>query len=87
MSETVRHHFAQFGPVIDALVVHDPVTNRSKQFAFVTFQYAESANHALRSRGMVIDGRQIEVRTVRIEDNCVSLLRLRIPISKTITHR
>ena len=61
-SETVRHHFSQFGPVLEAIVVHDPVTNRSKQFAFVTFEYAESADHALRSRGMVIDGRQIEVR-------------------------
>jgi RNA-binding protein Musashi len=57
----VRHHFSQFGPVLEAIVVHDPVTNRSKQFAFVTFDYAETADHALRSRGMVIDGRQIEV--------------------------
>jgi RNA recognition motif-containing protein len=44
-----------------AVVMYDPLTRRSRQYAFVTFQDAEIAERMLSLTNLVIDGRVVEV--------------------------
>ncbi|KAL2914485.1 hypothetical protein HK105_206052 [Polyrhizophydium stewartii] len=54
--------FSQFGEVVDAVVLRDRETDRSRGFGFVTFSTAEQANEAVaRMDGQAIDGRNVRV--------------------------
>lgn len=43
------------------MVIHDPVTLRSKQYAFVMYRDSESANRALADRNIVLAGRVADI--------------------------
>lgn len=58
---TLLAFFAQFGPVLDARVVSDRATGRSKGFGFVTFHDAASASAAVAAGFHNIEGRQCNV--------------------------
>jgi RNA recognition motif-containing protein len=59
----LRAAFEEFGDVTDARVVTDRDTGRSRGFAFVTFENADSAERAVdEMNGAVLDGREIVVR-------------------------
>ncbi|XP_056177325.1 uncharacterized protein LOC115669913 isoform X1 [Syzygium oleosum] len=73
-SETLRQHFEQFGPILEAVVIADKTTGRSKGYGFVTFQEAEAARRACADSTPVIDGR-------RANCNLASLGRARPPPS------
>jgi RNA recognition motif-containing protein len=61
-SEELRQAFASCGEVVEAKVVTDRDTGRSRGFGFVTFQDAESAERAVRELdGSMLDGRNIKV--------------------------
>lgn len=61
-SEELRQAFASCGDVVEAKVVTDRDTGRSRGFGFVTFQDAESAERAVRELdGSMLDGRNIKV--------------------------
>ncbi|WOK99591.1 hypothetical protein Cni_G08303 [Canna indica] len=59
--ETLREHFAKFGPV-HATVMRDRVTGRGRGFAFVQFADPEAAESALKNPKPVIYGRTVEVK-------------------------
>ncbi|KAJ3682568.1 hypothetical protein LUZ60_015141 [Juncus effusus] len=56
--ETMRHYFEQFGEILEAVVITDKNTGRSKGYGFVTFKEAEAAFRALQDPTPVIDGRR-----------------------------
>lgn len=65
-SDTLREMFAQFGNVVDATVITDRMSGRSKGFGFVTFETEESANQAITAmHEKEIEGRKIVVNTAR----------------------
>ncbi|KAG6499353.1 RNA-binding protein 24-like [Zingiber officinale] len=57
-SETLRRHFEQFGDMLEAVVITDKNTGRSKGYGFVTFRDPESAKRACADPTPVIDGRR-----------------------------
>ncbi|KAF3440905.1 hypothetical protein FNV43_RR19191 [Rhamnella rubrinervis] len=57
-SDTLRRHFEQFGDILEAVVIADKNTGRSKGYGFVTFRDPESARRACMDPSPVIDGRR-----------------------------
>ncbi|KAL6959785.1 hypothetical protein U1Q18_039940 [Sarracenia purpurea var. burkii] len=57
-SETLRRHFEQYGEILEAVVITDKHTGRSKGYGFVTFRDAESAKKACTDSNPIIDGRR-----------------------------
>lgn len=57
-SETLRRHFEQYGDILEAVVISDRNTGRSKGYGFVTFQDPESAKRACADPSPIIDGRR-----------------------------
>ena len=62
-TEDLRDAFAPFGEVVDAKVVTDRDTGRSRGFGFVTFATAEAAQTARES----MDGAELGGRTIRVD--------------------
>lgn len=57
-SETMRRYFEQFGEILEAVVITDKNTGRSKGYGFVTFRDPESARRACVDPTPFIDGRR-----------------------------
>ncbi|KAL6573383.1 hypothetical protein OROHE_001842 [Orobanche hederae] len=57
-SETMRRYFEQFGEILEAVVITDKNTGRSKGYGFVTFRDSESARRACVDPAPIIDGRR-----------------------------
>ncbi|XP_022769458.1 RNA-binding protein 24-B-like isoform X2 [Durio zibethinus] len=73
-SETMRRHFEQFGDILEAVVITDKNTGRSKGYGFVTFRDPEAARRACADPTPIIDGR-------RANCNLASLGRSRPPVT------
>lgn len=56
--DAMRRHFEQYGDILEAVVIADKVTGRSKGYGFVTFQEPEAARKACLDPTPVIDGRR-----------------------------
>ncbi|XP_077249680.1 uncharacterized protein LOC143889389 isoform X2 [Tasmannia lanceolata] len=56
--ETMRKYFEQFGEILEAVVITDKNTGRSKGYGFVTFSEPEAAMRACVDASPVIDGRR-----------------------------
>ncbi|XP_015573928.1 probable RNA-binding protein ARP1 isoform X2 [Ricinus communis] len=56
--ETLKNYFQQFGEILEAVVIFDKNTGRSKGYGFVTFKEAEAARRACVDSSPVIDGRR-----------------------------
>uniref|UniRef100_A0A7C9AUB4 RRM domain-containing protein n=1 Tax=Opuntia streptacantha TaxID=393608 RepID=A0A7C9AUB4_OPUST len=69
-SDTMRRYFEQFGEILEAVVITDKNTGRSKGYGFVTFRDPEAARRACADPTPIIDGR-------RANCNLASLGRLR----------
>ncbi|KAK9217011.1 hypothetical protein WN944_009023 [Citrus x changshan-huyou] len=57
-SETMRRYFEQFGEILEAVVITDKNTGRSKGYGFVTFREPEAARRACADPTPFIDGRR-----------------------------
>ncbi|XP_031401199.1 RNA-binding protein 24-A-like isoform X2 [Punica granatum] len=73
-SDSLRRFFEQFGDILEAVVITDKNTGRSKGYGFVTFRDPEAARRACENPSPVIDGR-------RANCNLAALGRLRPPFS------
>nr|XP_019705421.1 RNA-binding protein 24 isoform X2 [Elaeis guineensis] len=56
--DTMRRYFEQFGEILEAVVITDKNTGRSKGYGFVTFKDPDSAMRACQDPSPVIDGRR-----------------------------
>lgn len=72
-SETLRGHFERFGEILEAVVITDKNSGRSKGYGFVTFRDPESARRACADPTPIIDGR-------RTNCNLASLGRPQLPL-------
>uniref|UniRef100_A0A7N0R856 RRM domain-containing protein n=1 Tax=Kalanchoe fedtschenkoi TaxID=63787 RepID=A0A7N0R856_KALFE len=57
-NEALRRHFEVFGEILEAVVILDKNTGRSKGYGFVTFGDPDSARRACTEPNPVIDGRR-----------------------------
>ncbi|XP_038906691.1 RNA-binding protein 24-B [Benincasa hispida] len=55
---TMRRYFEQFGEILEAVVITDKNTGRSKGYGFVTFKDPDAAIRACQNPSPVIDGRR-----------------------------
>ncbi|WRT65210.1 uncharacterized protein IL334_002153 [Kwoniella shivajii] len=60
--ESLRTFLTQFGEVMDATVMFDKETSRSKGFAFATFADEDSVQRAMNMTGIELEGKQIEIK-------------------------
>mmetsp|Transcript_14076 Transcript_14076/g.15486 ORF Transcript_14076/g.15486 Transcript_14076/m.15486 type:complete len:202 (+) Transcript_14076:3-608(+) len=62
--EELKRIFTQFGAVVDAIVMMDPVQRRSRGFGFVTFENdgSQGAQKAIEAQPVPILDRQVEVK-------------------------
>lgn len=56
--DTMKKYFEQFGEILEAVVITDKTTGRSKGYGFVTFREADAAMRACVDAAPVIDGRR-----------------------------
>ncbi|KAM0953724.1 putative RNA recognition motif domain, nucleotide-binding alpha-beta plait domain superfamily [Dioscorea sansibarensis] len=56
--DALRDHFARFGDILEAVIISDKASGRSKGYGFVTFKDAESAKKACEDASPVINGRR-----------------------------
>ncbi|GMN42804.1 hypothetical protein TIFTF001_012012 [Ficus carica] len=56
--DTMRRYFEQFGEILEAVVITDKNSGRSKGYGFVTFKDPEAAMRACQNPSPVIDGRR-----------------------------
>lgn len=61
-TESLRAYFAQFGKVVDATVMVDRDSSRSKGFGFVTFENIDNVERLLGIGLLEIDGKLIDVK-------------------------
>jgi RNA recognition motif-containing protein len=65
-TDQLREHFSQAGTVVDAVVIIDGRTNRSKGFGFVEFEKEEDAGKAITMfGGKDFGGRNLVVNEAR----------------------
>jgi RNA recognition motif-containing protein len=61
--DELKQIFGQFGVVVDAIVMIDQATNRSRCFGFVTFESgSQGALDAIKVQPLDIQGRKVEVK-------------------------
>lgn len=59
----LKEIFSEFGTVVDAIVMVDQVTNRSRCFGFVTFENGSNGAHkAIERQPLTVNGRHVEVK-------------------------
>ncbi|KAH7301317.1 hypothetical protein KP509_23G019900 [Ceratopteris richardii] len=56
--DAMRRHFEQYGEILEAVVIADKITGRSKGYGFVTFKDPEAARRACADPTPIIDGRR-----------------------------
>ncbi|GMP45959.1 hypothetical protein CsSME_00014292 [Camellia sinensis var. sinensis] len=57
-TDVMRGYFEQFGEILEAVIIADKNTGKSKGYGFVTFRDPESAKRACNDPNPVIDGRR-----------------------------
>jgi RNA recognition motif-containing protein len=61
-TEDLTNAFSKFGAIVDATVILDRATGRSRGFGFVTFEKPPDANEAVKNmNGAELDGRILKV--------------------------
>ncbi|KAL9268994.1 putative RNA-binding protein ARP1 [Drosera capensis] len=82
-SETMRRYFEQFGEILEAVVITDKNTGRSKGYGFVTFHSPEAARRACADPTPIIDGRRANCNLASLgrPNPALSFGRLRSPVA------
>ncbi|KAK9064120.1 hypothetical protein SSX86_017992 [Deinandra increscens subsp. villosa] len=57
-SDALNEHFEKYGDIVEAVVISDKITGRSKGYGFVTFNEPESAKKACEDPAPMINGRR-----------------------------
>lgn len=57
-SDSLERYFQPFGEILEAVVITDKISGRSKGYGFVTFKDPESARKAIQTPFPMIDGRR-----------------------------
>ncbi|KAL3523351.1 hypothetical protein ACH5RR_016185 [Cinchona calisaya] len=56
--DALRDHFEKYGEILEAVIISDKLTGRSKGYGFVTFKDAEAAKKACEDATPIINGRR-----------------------------
>ena len=62
--DALRHHFEAYGTVLDAKVIYDRDTGRSRGFGFVTYEDEADADEAINA----LNESEFDGRTIRVNE-------------------
>ena len=69
-TESLKEFYGKWGSIVDAVVMRDPATKRSRGFGFVTYDTVQAVDECLANRPHVVDGKEVEAkRAVPREEN------------------
>ncbi len=68
-NDSLKELFAQYGEIVEVVVITDRDTGRSKGFGFVTFTNEDDARKALEMDGKEVEGRTIIVNVGKPREN------------------
>ena len=74
--DTLKAHFAQWGDIVDCVVMRDPQTKRSRGFGFITYSKAIMVDQAQRARPHKVDGRKVMPKRAVPREVCYELCAL-----------
>jgi cold-inducible RNA-binding protein len=64
--DALKEAFAEFGEIVDAVIITDKMSGRSKGFGFIEFADEEAAKKAVEAMdGKEVDGRKLVVNFAR----------------------
>lgn len=66
--EDLVEHFSQFGPVLNAYVIYDPISKQSKNFGYVEFTKAEDTSKAATHNNHLINGKKASVQFFKLKE-------------------
>ncbi|KDQ24079.1 hypothetical protein PLEOSDRAFT_1048220, partial [Pleurotus ostreatus PC15] len=66
-SESMKAFFSTYGSVVDATVMMDRESGRSKGFGFVTFDEGGNADQLVGKLGLLLDDKQVRAATLRTD--------------------
>ncbi|RCH83221.1 hypothetical protein CU098_002559, partial [Rhizopus stolonifer] len=58
--ESLRNYFSQFGPVVECIVMRDPLTQRSRGFGFLTMKENADVDKIVSQEHHYLDGKRID---------------------------
>ncbi|KAG6370719.1 hypothetical protein JVT61DRAFT_11105 [Boletus reticuloceps] len=64
-ADSMREFFSTFGKIVDATVMVDRDSGRSKGFGFITFEDAMNSDQFVGKLGLILDDKQIEVKAAQ----------------------
>lgn len=67
--EDLVEHFSQFGPVLNAYVIYDPISKQSKNFGYVEFAKAEDTSKAATHNSHLINGKKASVQFFKLKES------------------
>merc|ERR1719285_1197125 len=70
--DTFKEHFSKFGELVDAVVMSDQYTKRSRGFGFVEFSTVEQVDACQAARPHVLDGKEVETKRAIPRDKFTS---------------
>ena len=77
----MRAFFSKFGKVVDATVMVDRETGRSKGFGFVTFEDNSNDSQLVGKLGLILDDKQVRLYFIRVVlRSLISLTRFRLKL-------
>lgn len=68
-SDDLRAFFSAYGNVIDAVVIKDKMTGRSRGFGFVEFETEAEAQKAVEANGKDLKGRNMNVNMAKPQED------------------
>jgi len=68
-NDTFAELFSQYGEILEAVIITDRDTGRSKGFGFITFKNQEDAQKALEMDGKEVQDRKIVVNVAKPREN------------------
>lgn len=67
--ESLKEMFSPYGEIVEAVVISDKYSGRSKGFGFVTFADAKSAQEAIEAmNGKEVEGRELRVNEAKAQE-------------------
>lgn len=74
--DTLKAHFAQWGDIVDCVVMRDPQTKRSRGFGFITYNKSTMVDAAQKARPHKVDGREVEPKRAVPREVRISISRI-----------
>eukprot|EP01053_Blabericola_migrator_P008584 Blabericola_migrator_1__8583@NODE_4490_length_1127_cov_420_208491_g2782_i0_p1_GENE_NODE_4490_length_1127_cov_420_208491_g2782_i0NODE_4490_length_1127_cov_420_208491_g2782_i0_p1_ORF_typecomplete_len282_score37_81RRM_1/PF00076_22/1_3e17RRM_1/PF00076_22/1_7e03RRM_7/PF16367_5/2_3e09RRM_7/PF16367_5/5_8RL/PF17797_1/0_016RRM_5/PF13893_6/0_071RRM_Rrp7/PF17799_1/0_19Nup35_RRM_2/PF14605_6/0_18_NODE_4490_length_1127_cov_420_208491_g2782_i02081053 len=70
--ETLREYFGRYGNIVEAFVLMDEQSGRSRGFGFVTFENAQSLNDVLAARPHYLAGKHVDCKHAVLKSSTTS---------------